>query len=52
MTAMARSSANHLVGRLRLTEGIPQGDRRPHQTEEEMSMGHRQLIRSDQEVAS
>jgi hypothetical protein len=44
--------ANHLVGGLRLIEGISIGDRRPHQTEEVMTMCHRQLIRSNQEVPS
>ena len=52
MNRAVHPSVNHLVGGLRLIEGISKGDRRPHQTEEEMSMGHRQLIRSDQEVTS
>jgi hypothetical protein len=52
MNRVRQTNTNHLVGGLRLIEGISLGDRRPHQTEEEMSMGHRQLIRSDQEVAS
>jgi hypothetical protein len=41
---------NHLVGGLRLSRGSKR-DRRPHPTEEEMSMGHRQLIQLNQEVA-
>ncbi len=44
--------ANHFVGGMRLFEGISTRDRRPHQTEEEVSMGHRQLINLNREVAS
>jgi hypothetical protein len=51
MTSLVFHCANHLVGGLRLIEGISTGDRRPHPTEEEMSMGHRQLIQLNQEVA-
>jgi hypothetical protein len=46
-----QTDLNHLVGGLRLPRGSIR-DRRPHRTEEEMSMGHRQLIRSNQEVGS
>ncbi len=40
-----------LVGEMRLYEEMPSGDRRSHQTEEDMAMGHVSLKNFCREVA-
>ena len=41
----------YFVGEMRLYEEIPSGDRRSHQTEEDMAMGHVSLKNFCREVA-